>query len=132
MGIYFLKKINSDKDFPNNNNFVRSKTTVQKKELLGTPTKKKHKTQEVINMKYDFSDLTKQLQALNNKLHSQIVNFSGIDEKGMRLDYYNNTYINVDDMNSLQNNVLYITGLPASGKNELAEKLSKEYSIPVQ
>ena len=67
-------------------------------------------------MKYDFSDLTKQLQALNNKLHSQIVNFSGIDEKGMRLEYYNNTYINVDDMNSLQNNVLYITGLPASGK----------------
>ncbi len=82
-------------------------------------------------MKYDFSDLTKQLQALNNKLHSQIVNFSGIDEKGMRLEYYNNTYINVDDMNSLQNNVLYITWLPASGKSELAEKLSKEYGIPL-
>ena len=79
----------------------------------------------------DFSALTKKLQALNNNLYSQIINFSGIDEKGMKLEYYNNTYINVEDMDSLQNKVLYITGLPASGKSELAEKLSKEYEIPV-
>ena len=49
----------------------------------------------------------------------------------MRLEYYNNSYVNVEDMDFLQNNVLYITGLPASGKSELAEKLSKEYDIPV-
>lgn len=82
-------------------------------------------------MTYDFSPLTKRLQALNNSLQSQIINFSGIDEKGMRLEYYNNSYVNVEDMDFLQNNVLYITGLPASGKSELAEKLSKEYDIPV-
>lgn len=82
-------------------------------------------------MTYDFSPLTKRLQALNNSLQSQIINFSGIDEKGLKLEYYNNSYVNVDDMDFLQNNVLYITGLPASGKSELAEKLSKEYNIPV-
>mgnify|MGYP002854991882 CR=1 FL=1 len=80
----------------------------------------------------DFSSLIRRLEAVNKPpIHSQIVNFSGIDEKGMNLDYYNNSYINVDDLDSLQNNVLYITGLPASGKTELAERLSKEYGIPV-
>ena len=49
----------------------------------------------------------------------------------MDLDYYNNVYINVDDMDNLKNNVLYITGLPASGKSELAERLSEKYGIPV-
>ena len=82
-------------------------------------------------MQYDFSSLTNRLKALNNPLYTQIVNFSGIDEKGMHLEYYNNTYINVDDMDNLKNNVLYITGLPASGKSELAERLSQKYSIPL-
>ena len=79
----------------------------------------------------DFSYLIGRLEAVNKPpIHSQIVQFSGIDEKGMNLDYYNNSYINVDDLDSLQNNVLYITGLPASGKTELAERLSQKYDIP--
>ncbi len=78
-----------------------------------------------------FSSLTKRLDAMKHPLYSQIINFSGIDEKGMDLDYHNNVYINVDDMDNLKNNVLYITGLPASGKSELAERLSEKYGIPV-
>ena len=79
----------------------------------------------------DFSSFIRRLEAVNKPpIHSQIVQFSGIDEKGMNLDYYNNSYINVDDLDFLQNNVLYITGLPASGKTELAERLSQKYDIP--
>ncbi len=79
-----------------------------------------------------FSDLTARLDAINGRdLHAKISNFSCIDEKGMKLEYYNNSYICVDNLEHLCNNTLYITGLPASGKTELAERLSAEYGIPV-
>ncbi len=79
----------------------------------------------------NFSSLMHRLDSVKSSLLlTQIVNFSGIDEKGMRLEYYNNIYINVDDLDSLANNVLYITGVPASGKTELAERISKEFDIP--
>lgn len=78
-----------------------------------------------------FSDLTARLDAINGRdLHAKISNFSCIDEKGMKLEYYNNSYICVDNLEHLCNNPLYIMGLPASGKTELAERLSAEYRIP--